>query len=216
MFTAREYDNETELYYYRARYYNTNIGRFLQRDPMGYVDGPNPYTYCLNAPLNWVDPLGLCKEKTWWKEGWDWTWYNLLEPPYNTLFYPGYNYGEFIWGEKNLRSFYGASLDGVWLISGVSGAIEMVSVSATPYWQYYPSGNQNYTSPYLVRGSTPPYNTGKEAYNALRLDLARRSNPGTAVKQIKVNWWEYIAGPRKVKGGTGLEYFRGSFFFPKN
>ncbi|GEM_PF-2305926 len=71
MFTAREYDNETELYYYRARYYNTTTGRFLQRDPLGYVDGPNPYTYCLNAPINWVDPLGLCVEKEQWWENID-------------------------------------------------------------------------------------------------------------------------------------------------
>jgi len=30
MFTGRRYDNETGLYYYRARYYNPDIGRFLQ------------------------------------------------------------------------------------------------------------------------------------------------------------------------------------------
>jgi len=33
MFTAREFDIETGLYYYRARYYNPYIGRFLQVDP---------------------------------------------------------------------------------------------------------------------------------------------------------------------------------------
>lgn len=35
MFTARRYDSETSLYYYRARYYNPYIGRFLQTDPIG-------------------------------------------------------------------------------------------------------------------------------------------------------------------------------------
>jgi RHS repeat-associated protein len=30
MFTGREYDTETDLYYYRARYYSPTIGRFLQ------------------------------------------------------------------------------------------------------------------------------------------------------------------------------------------
>lgn len=76
MFTGREYDAETGLYYYRARYYSPTTGRFLQRDlwptpltnPSSLV---NRYLYCENAPVNWVDPLGLCKEENalvqWWK-----------------------------------------------------------------------------------------------------------------------------------------------------
>ncbi len=38
MFTARELDEETGLYYFRARYYDSAKGRFLERDPEGYVD----------------------------------------------------------------------------------------------------------------------------------------------------------------------------------
>jgi len=62
MFTGREYDSETGLYYYRARYYSLKLGRFLQTDPIRYRGGLNLYTYCGNNPLHWVDPLGLCKE----------------------------------------------------------------------------------------------------------------------------------------------------------
>ena len=58
-FTGRRYDDETALYYYRARYYNPDIGRFLQTDPIGYSGGLNLYTYCGNNPLNWIDPYGL-------------------------------------------------------------------------------------------------------------------------------------------------------------
>jgi RHS repeat-associated protein len=59
MFTGREYDKETGLYYYRARYYNPQIGRFLQTDPIGYGDGMNWHAYCGNNPANRVDPSGL-------------------------------------------------------------------------------------------------------------------------------------------------------------
>ena len=57
MYTARAYDIETGLYYYRARYYNPHIGRFLQVDPAR--DGMNWYAYCGNNSINCVDPTGL-------------------------------------------------------------------------------------------------------------------------------------------------------------
>jgi RHS repeat-associated protein len=57
-FTGRWFDKETGLYYYRARYYNPYIGRFLQTDPLGYGDGINWYRYCGNNPLAYVDPYG--------------------------------------------------------------------------------------------------------------------------------------------------------------
>jgi RHS repeat-associated protein len=59
MFTGREYDKETGLYYYRARYYKPEIGRFLQADNVGYRAGMNLYRYCRNNPWNRVDPFGL-------------------------------------------------------------------------------------------------------------------------------------------------------------
>ena len=59
LFTGRRYDDETGLYYYRARYYDYATGRFMQTDPVGYTAGLNLYAYCGNNPGNFVDPLGL-------------------------------------------------------------------------------------------------------------------------------------------------------------
>lgn len=61
MFAGREYDSETGLYYNRARYYSPSLGRFLQRDPVGYSAGINLYSYCSNNSINFTDPSGLDK-----------------------------------------------------------------------------------------------------------------------------------------------------------
>jgi|GEM_PF-5943339 len=58
-YTGRERDAESGLYYYRARYYDPQTGRFLSEDPIGF-DGfdHNLYRYVLNNPLNLNDPNG--------------------------------------------------------------------------------------------------------------------------------------------------------------
>jgi RHS repeat-associated protein len=56
---GREYDQETKLYYMRARYYDPQLGRFLSEDPAGIAAGLNLYTYAGNDPINQRDPSGL-------------------------------------------------------------------------------------------------------------------------------------------------------------
>jgi RHS repeat-associated protein len=60
-FTGREFDGETGLYYYRARYYDASVGKFIGEDPSGFNggDGTNLYSYISNRPVDLVDPLGL-------------------------------------------------------------------------------------------------------------------------------------------------------------
>ncbi|HWZ44719.1 MAG TPA: RHS repeat-associated core domain-containing protein [Candidatus Saccharimonadales bacterium] len=61
-YTGREWDAETGLYYYRARYYDAAIGRFLGEDPVRFDAGsPNFYAYVGNSPTNAVDPSGLAQ-----------------------------------------------------------------------------------------------------------------------------------------------------------
>ena len=57
-YTGREPDG-TGLIYYRARYYDPTIGRFLQKDPIGLRGGLNLYAYVGNNPINLIDPFGL-------------------------------------------------------------------------------------------------------------------------------------------------------------
>lgn len=58
-FTGQRFDQESGLYYYRARAYSPQWGRFVQADPVGYSAGSNFYAYVGNDPLNATDPSGL-------------------------------------------------------------------------------------------------------------------------------------------------------------
>ena len=66
LYTGRNYDYETGNYFYRARYYNPQLGRFISRDPLSgaeFSQGANLYAYCQNNFLNATDPTGMC-----WKQ----------------------------------------------------------------------------------------------------------------------------------------------------
>jgi RHS repeat-associated protein len=58
-YAGYRYDSETGLYYVNARYYNPNLGRFLQTDPIGLSGGTNLYAYAGNDPINLFDPTGM-------------------------------------------------------------------------------------------------------------------------------------------------------------
>jgi len=104
-FTGRRYDTETGLYFFRTRYYNADIGRFIQPDTIGYKADVNLYTYCHNNPINYIDPYGTCdwewwrkmiedvmrrlreQMERWWEEVEDW-WNNLQEGWESPPFWP--------------------------------------------------------------------------------------------------------------------------------
>jgi RHS repeat-associated protein len=58
-YTGREQD-ENGLYYYRARYYQPGLARFIAEDPLGFLGGDtNFYAYVQGKPLSMRDPSGL-------------------------------------------------------------------------------------------------------------------------------------------------------------
>jgi RHS repeat-associated protein len=82
-YTGRENDG-TGLYFNRARYYSSNIERFISEDPAGLTGGgPNFYSYVANSPTNFADPLGLttCVHTPNAYECWDWSpgSYNVID-----------------------------------------------------------------------------------------------------------------------------------------
>jgi len=78
LYTAQEYDADTGLFYYDARWYDPNTGEFISNDPIGFAAGDaNLYRYVGNGPTNATDPSGL---KGFWnsvidnsKVGWAFT-----------------------------------------------------------------------------------------------------------------------------------------------
>ena len=89
-FTGRRLDmldaSDYNIYYYRERYYDADMGRFLQKDPLGvvpfgsknnpfniwrqYADGVNIYEYVKSMPLDCKDPWGLVKIVEYHNKGW--------------------------------------------------------------------------------------------------------------------------------------------------
>jgi RHS repeat-associated protein len=75
--TTKEYDGASEMYYFYQRWYDPEVGRFISKDPVmspilaSKLDPSvvpcdiirqyaNPYLYCLNNPINYVDTSGGC------------------------------------------------------------------------------------------------------------------------------------------------------------
>jgi RHS repeat-associated protein len=59
LYTGRELDAATGLYYYRMRYYLALLGVFVNRDPIGLKGGVNRSAYAQGCPTTFQDPYGL-------------------------------------------------------------------------------------------------------------------------------------------------------------
>jgi RHS repeat-associated protein len=62
LWQGREYSWKTGLYFFRARFYDPIVGRWMSKDPAGIAGGLDQYVFCGDNPVNSRDPCGLCKE----------------------------------------------------------------------------------------------------------------------------------------------------------
>lgn len=63
--------------YYRARYYDPRVGRFISEDPVGLRSAANPYQYVEANPTTMIDPMGL--------KGFTWSGQCAAQPPISPL-----------------------------------------------------------------------------------------------------------------------------------
>ena len=62
-YTGREWISEIGLMDYRNRFYSTDLGRFLQADPIRFSGKDvNLYRYAKNSPIKLIDAYGLCPD----------------------------------------------------------------------------------------------------------------------------------------------------------
>jgi RHS repeat-associated protein len=83
-FSTKYWDEETGMVYYGLRYYSPQMGKFINRDPIGKNGGLNLYGFVRNNPINLVDVLGMdyievCHDVGYWDDGdytdsWGETW----------------------------------------------------------------------------------------------------------------------------------------------
>ncbi len=169
-YTGREYDAQTGLYNYRARWYDPKSGRFLSQDPSGFGAGDmNLYRYCGNNPLSNADPSGLdfmdYSSSSWgssWDSGWSGSsWGSSWDSGWGGSSWGGYSgyssYGGSSWGSSLSSSLYGGSS---YSYGGYSGISDWGNLSLTSNYNWaLPSSS--YSSSY---GSD--YNWGSSLFSS--------------------------------------------------
>ena len=189
-YNAQIEDDLTGLYYLRARYYNTGIGRFTQEDVI-YNDGLNLYAYCSSNPVMYEDPSGYSCEP---KDGAE----NSKSSTNSRIALPGD--ADFV-GPINSGSWTLApNGEGAHLVerSNVRGRASLASFDTTDTPRYY------------------PYGTPKSAGQAhIRLHEATR-NAGIKLRGGNPNLsdFELIERYKKAYNNSALNGIRGELRLP--
>jgi len=156
-YTAREQDSETGLYYYRARYYDPTIGRFLSEDPIGFGGGINRYSYVENSPTGSLDPLGLCKVVARFRQ------LGSVSTKLGTL---TWDHSYVLTVDENGVNYFGAFPTGNGPSSGSTGGLSSGSSGSSSHRSSDPCGSNKGTS------SGNPFGTLKARTGAYTPDIA--------------------------------------------
>ena len=82
-FTGQYSEADIGLYYFGARWYDASLGRFISEDPikgsMISSQSQNPYVYCMNNPLRFVDPSGMAIGDRYTDENGNTRWFATVE-----------------------------------------------------------------------------------------------------------------------------------------
>ncbi len=91
-YTGREFDQETGLYYLRARYYDQNVGRFISEDPIAYAGRISIYDYVGGNPATFIDPSGKSPiYGNWCGPNWTGGWEEEYSPAHDGVYLPPIN-----------------------------------------------------------------------------------------------------------------------------
>jgi len=165
-FAGREFDQETGLYFNRARYYDPGTGRFTGLDPIRYGGGDsNFYRYVLNNPLKGIDPMGT----TIWDITGDARTSNIQADPYYQSLNSNPNTLVILTSGPTPDQAYGATI----------GARGLISVTINPDLNGPSSEFYNTVTHELVHAEQ--INTGNFSYsNSGRRDFRAAEGEATA------------------------------------
>ena len=209
-FTGREYSPELGIYYYRARWYDPAVGRFINQDPIRFRAGdPNLYRYANNAPGDATDPEGLVKIKV------DGTIYyvhpndlddkpskphahiNNPNSPYKVdiktgqIFHGGKPTGTFI-GRKSLEKLIEKILSNKNLGKGVFGACLFLGLSSFEVAQAYEEN-----------GLQGGFNAGGQVVNTIFIETVKSGVAGSVLASFTTySGWTFTAWGLPVSGAV--------------
>ena len=150
-FTSREFDEITDLYFYRSRYYDPTLGRFTQRDKFneaGFITGNpaviynplqlNDYTYVGNNPLIYTDPWGMLggKDINYYTVNYGVTEISLGISFFVTGVYTC-NYVGVIWGAESLGQGIADFIGGLYGNEPITGAFILQDLIVKPMHDAY-------------------------------------------------------------------------------
>ena len=126
MFSSKENHPNTGLYYYSFRFYDPNLQRWLNQDPITERGGINLYGVVANNPINFVDPEGLLFKEFFCKLGH--ALYDLMMGPE-----PEGKYNQDTYGAQRAQLLGGIDRNDNVLRDAIGGGVSMAGDAATDY-----------------------------------------------------------------------------------